>query len=354
MVRLKSTASNAALLMASTVFALLVVEALGRWFSDWPEATFKRVQFMSKDTFRLTNSMVVTYSPDRTLRVVAVYGDATEFDVKMRTNNLGYLDTVDYPIYNTNQSIPRIAIVGDSFTAGFHGGDPWVIQLRQSLSDGLEIYNLGIGATGIPQFVDRIIDFSGEFEIDHIYIVTISHDFFRFRWRPIEYDGRLYFCEIKTNLDDCLRHKSRIVLIGQDDKEANFVDWAEALYPSEGAVSIGSYLSRNTYLGMMLAGNTNSLTFPKKVPRATVDSLDKLSGRFGAERITVMHVPQKEEAAAGKYFFDAKEFLQRWDFTYVNGLHACAFKKQDYFRRDPHLNSEGYKKLLNCVSGILR
>ena len=90
--------------------------------------------------------------PNESVRTVAIYTGRIEYDVKYQTNNMGFIDHKDY---DKNQPIERsIAFVGDSFTAGYHGGTPWVPGLRDKLAhdNDLEIYNLGVDGTGIIHF----------------------------------------------------------------------------------------------------------------------------------------------------------------------------------------------------------
>jgi hypothetical protein len=53
------------------------------------------------------------------------------YDVRFTTNDLGFIDHEDYSSDGDRPAdAPRLVFVGDSYTAGFHGGTPWVPALR--------------------------------------------------------------------------------------------------------------------------------------------------------------------------------------------------------------------------------
>jgi len=70
------------------------------------------------------------------------------------------------------------AFVGGSFTAGFHGGKPWVPALRKDMqADNTEIYNLGASGTGVEHLYRLLKSVEKELKITHILILAISDDF---------------------------------------------------------------------------------------------------------------------------------------------------------------------------------
>jgi hypothetical protein len=72
---------------------------------------------------------------------------------------------------------PRYAFVGDSFTAGFHGGTPWAPALRdraRRANPDLQIYNLGVSGTGFEHFSRLLKSFATEVDFSDIVILAIS------------------------------------------------------------------------------------------------------------------------------------------------------------------------------------
>jgi hypothetical protein len=77
----------------------------------------------------------------------------------------------------------RVFFVGDSFVEGFMSTDddtiPRVFE-RAARSDGidLEAWNLGVGATGLPEYVSLIQDAVPAFDPDEIIVVLYANDLF--------------------------------------------------------------------------------------------------------------------------------------------------------------------------------
>jgi hypothetical protein len=108
--------------------------------------------------------------------------------VRFRTNDLGFIDHEDYLVPGQSRAdAPRYAFVGDSFTAGFHGGTPWVPALRdraRKTNPDLQIYNLGVSGTGFDHFGRLLKSFATDVDFSEIVILAISDDFERPFWPP--------------------------------------------------------------------------------------------------------------------------------------------------------------------------
>ena len=86
----------------------------------------------SSQTFQLDSNGAVRFEPNKDIRSVSVFNTKIEYDIRFSTNNLGFIDDKDYK-YEKDPDKKYYALVGDSFTAGFHGGEPWVPTLRDNI-----------------------------------------------------------------------------------------------------------------------------------------------------------------------------------------------------------------------------
>jgi hypothetical protein len=193
----------------------MMVEAVGRLVWGVEVRVDDRVLFFSPGAWRADPAGAIRYAPDREIRTAALYGSRVEYDVRFTTNDLGFIDVRDYGTRATRERAGGIAIVGDSFTAGFHGGNPWVPRLAERARrarPAARVYNLGVGATGIGDFRRLLKSVQGQIEFDRIAIVLISDDVTRPQWRPLEHEGRLHLCRVEDAPSKCASSRSRILL----------------------------------------------------------------------------------------------------------------------------------------------
>ena len=117
---LTNAAINIAILLISTLTTLLVAEFYVR--ENFPFFSSNRFLFFSERAFVQHADGFVHFAPATMIRSVAIYDGRAQFDVTFKTNNMGFVDTRDYPVSPGAKN--RFAFVGDSFTAGYHGGAP--------------------------------------------------------------------------------------------------------------------------------------------------------------------------------------------------------------------------------------
>lgn len=132
--------------------------------------------------------------------------DVSVYATNVLTNNDGMVGTIDVPLEKGEREY-RIALIGDSFTAGVFNDHPWsgVLQslldddadLRATLNvDRITVLNFGLEAIGMEQFDDVYAYRAAEYDPDMVIVSFISDDLRRrFLWEgvtQIEQDGRTW------------------------------------------------------------------------------------------------------------------------------------------------------------------
>src|SRR5262249_51748559 len=152
-----------------------------------------------------------------------------EYDVRFRTNDLGLAD--DRP-YRAPSAVPperRWAFVGDSFTAGYHGGAPWIPRLRAraaALGAPVEIYDLGVSGAGFANFLPLLERAERELDFRRVAILFLSDDLARDAWRPVVAGGRVSICPAEGEGARWPCEPTRILVL--EDREAGPAQMREA------------------------------------------------------------------------------------------------------------------------------
>lgn len=122
------------------------------------------------------------------------------------TNNDGLVATRDVTLEKAADEY-RIALIGDSFTAGVFSDNPWARELQSLLDEdealktalGVEqitVLNFGLEAIGVEQFDDVYLSRAMAYEPDMALVNFISDDVRRrFLWEgvtQVEWEGRSY------------------------------------------------------------------------------------------------------------------------------------------------------------------
>ena len=145
------------------------------------------------DFYHANSDGVFTWPPDRQIRYAKMHGDRVEFDVFFRSNDLGLVDDENYA--EPPGSALRVALVGDSFTAGYHGGRPWVPALREGMAgEDVALYNLGVGGAGFVQFERLLESASKKVRFTDVVLVVISDDLLRPSWYLDVHGDEARFC----------------------------------------------------------------------------------------------------------------------------------------------------------------
>jgi len=342
---------NSVLVLFFCAIGLAVVEMGARLMLGAPKQT-AGVLFFSAEVFQNTSTGTVRFSPGREFRAISVFGDEVEFDVRFKTNNLGLVDQQNYPLAENPRNI---AIVGDSFTAGYHGGDPWVAGLRGKVENA-NFYNLGITGAGFVQFDRLQSDLAGKLGLSETLIVAISSDVKRKPWRTVKHEGRLFFCATETETSDCLKQNSSVYTLDGNETEADIFATAKAHTEKYQKPGLRRYLSRHTHVGKIFHSRTWRKRSKKldvePVAEIAVNALKHMKNRLG-NSLTLLHLPERREVEAGTYSTDLKTLAESLNIRFVSGLKTCEMSAGDYYPRDSHPNQTGYGKIQNCVANIL-
>ena len=129
-IKISNWIANIGLFLFSLTTILVIGEISVRFF-DLTHIE-ERAWLFSSQTFQLDQNGAVRYQPNKKIRTIAVYNNKIEYDVHFNTNNLGFVDDKDYE-YENALNKKYYAFVGDSFTAGYHGSEPWIPKLRRNL-----------------------------------------------------------------------------------------------------------------------------------------------------------------------------------------------------------------------------
>lgn len=329
-----------------------------------PAWTDRRVVFFSTETWQRDAMGAMRYKPSTTIRTVAIYGDRVEYDARFPVNNLGFVDRIDYGVETDDREQDHIAFVGDSFTAGFHGSDPWVPRLRdraRELQPGIQIYNLGIGAVGVHDFTRLAKSASEELNFQKIVFLLLTNDLYRRQWLPVERDGFLYLCPENPRGKACPSGRSRILVLPDNDLSIeellSIIEERKLIAPVEGVVD---WWTRNTFIG----SNFRPLLFhdlrvkpPKPKPAALekylVRWLREIQIEFRDKEVVLIHLPTKADVLQGHFDIDVASQARSFGIEYISLLERCDFGIDDFYPIDGHPNDRGYQKFLECVGAAL-
>ena len=337
--------------------AVAIVEVGARVALGAPIGDSERLLFTSRNTWA-TSRAAVHYASNAEIRSGAIYGEHIAYDVRYRTNDLGLVDHQRYRAPSVVPVSSRWAFVGDSFTAGVHGGDPWVPRLRDELRRTgtlLEIYNLGVGGTGFSQFLPTLAWASRELEFGNVAILFISDDLTRQPWRPIEHQGRIILCPKGAEVAACREADSRIFTLEPDDVlgTASLIELARARGLLRNTSSPREWFARHSWIA-----NASLRTLAGREAEAT-GSVDfssffaKLDERHAGRKIVFVHIPERKEVNRGSYRIDVSETIRAAGFEFIPLLGRCGFERADYLRVDRHFNAKGYRVLSDCVRDVL-
>ncbi len=289
-----------------------------------------------------------------------MFYDKIEYDVRFDTNNLGFVDDKDY-VYEALADKKYYAFVGDSFTAGFHGGAAWIPKLRNKLQDtNVEIYNLGISATGIKQ-VYRVLQSTNEqLNFTHIVILAISDDFGRATWYPLVASSEIRLCRENTIASACMKNRSKARIIHPDASSEEILEIADQVI-SDGRAraeknknqrdGIRGFLKRSELLVLAVKMMRRSLINREK---QGLEALRNIRETFPSVDIHFIHLPQKGEILNGDYTYsNVGQDIEEIGITYFSALTECDWRQDMFFENDGHPNNIGYDNIEKCVANYL-
>jgi lysophospholipase L1-like esterase len=360
------------LLLASVVVSLVAGEFLLRAATGPPSRSTTNLLMLTPSYYQVDDAGAIRHRANETLRIVTIFDQHVEFDTTLPSNDLGFIDSENY----TRQSgepmaSERYALVGDSFTEGF-GVGPWVPRLRDRLRASgrdVEIYNLGVAGAGFQQF-ERLLDsVSDELTFTHVVILAISNDFYRPLWTPVFAEDGLRLC--RGEGASACPQRQPIALIGIDDSDAQILERAHGMTAKLAAddtedadpgwrrlarrsrlLTEGWRAPRRIYQRLRPEAKTHDpgdMEDPRELD-ANLKALAAIRSRLRGASLQVVHLPEKEEVATGRYKLDAEALVEELGIPYVAALNRCQWSMSMFFPRDGHPNKTGYENIANCLA----
>jgi len=356
--RLKKAAALAALLLASTVLSLVVAEGLARVLSPFPEK-YDRLWMLGSPTFQTDHGGAVRYVPNQTVRSVMIEDGNIVYDVRFPTNDLGFIDHEDYSSDGERPTnARRLVFVGDSYTAGFHGGAPWVPALRDDArraDPDLAIYNLGVSGSGFEQFFRLVQSASAELAFSEIVILAISDDFWRVFWTPLATDDAIRFCAEDKPPPVCLATVSPVARVFDPALDPTQLRAFAARFrggQKKGPPRPRDRLIDNSRLAALLYRHYRRF----KLQRLSSESLEHLADlrkAFPDKTMRFIHLPSMRELGQGDYDLHPKDDLTEMGIQYFPAMTVCDWPEGMFIPEDGHPNAIGYAAISNCVGNHL-
>lgn len=336
---------NGGLVVGSLLLSLLLAELICRMLTGDGEA---RVLYYSPQAMIAGPEGAVHYRPSSRVRSKAVYGGIAEYEVSAPINDLGYIDSVDYHRVSADRAV---AVVGDSLTAGYHGGEPWVPKLRAAPElKGRAVYNLGMEGVGTRTFLANLRRAERRLAFDTVLMVGIGPDFTRVPWHPVERGGLMWLCPSDQSEEDCLATPT----------DLRILDFATpSIDASAGSPRLSlSYRLRQVVRAIFPSLSTlqrnlrTSIQLKAEIPDAARRDFADFRQWGGNRTLVFLHVPLREETERRSFLTPLREIAEAHGIRYVSGL-DCGFTPKDYFPRDGHPNAAGYDRLRACAAAAL-
>ena len=93
--------------------------------------------------------------------------------------------------------------------------------------------------------------------------------------------------------------------------------------------------------------------YNKGALRRSLASLQRVIETHRDKPVKVIHLPKKEEVAAGGYSVDLRREIEALDASYLSALDECDWSAEMYHTNDGHPNALGYSNISRCVSRLL-
>ena len=375
------TSTNIKIAIIATVLSFLLAELSLRLFNLIIEADTEknRLRYFWSDNYLISSSNnAIIAKPNWNIRERATCNGDIEFDVSFETNNLGFIDSDDYP--GEGKFERYVGLVGDSYTAGT-GAGPWIPYLRDKINSNgndIQLYNFGFVAAGVEQFVRLLEEYAPRLPISDLVILVISDDFERKPWRPLSDDKGIWLCEESLSEKSCMSRKPYIGLVDfnfdnrrlskhvvREAKKNQLKKTIErsAVHSKDSSESnlflrIASFVMRKSkVLGLVnrfrhkflieSSGRLNKK--PSEVFISNLRSLERLITILKVEDIRVVQFPSKNEVYAGKYDVALSEYIKDIGIPYTNLWKECSFSLDMFHDCDHHFTKKGYRQFADCI-----
>jgi hypothetical protein len=335
------------------MLSLVLAEGLARVLSPFPEK-YDRLWMLGSPTFQTDYGGAVRYVPNQTVRSVILEGGDIVYDVRFHTNDLGFIDHEDYSSDGERPAdARRLVFVGDSYTAGFHGGTPWVPALRDEArraDPDLAIYNLGVSGSGFEQFYRLVQSASAQLDFSEIVILAISDDFWRVFWTPLATDDAIRFCAEDKAPPVCLATVSPVARIFDPAlDQSQLRAFAARGGQKKRAPRLRDRLIDDSRLAALLHQHYRRFKL-QLLSSKSLSRLADLRKAFPNKTIRFIHLPSMRELGQGDYDLHLKDDITEMGIEYFPAMTACDWPEGMFIPEDGHPNAIGYAAISNCVA----
>ena len=349
--------------------AFLGGEVLARWLVA-AEPAFS-YQFLSSTLYESDSTGAVRHIPNTEFRIVFVHNDAVEYDERYHVNNLGFVDDRDYPTLPASVPARRYAFVGDAFVAGI-GADPWVPRLRERLQAAgqlVDMYSLGVGGSSVQHFATLLRSAGRELKLTDLVLMPGSNNFLRPHWVPVVTGSEIRFCR-PDGIETCLARRRPFLMAGFDEPRERILNRTRELTAQATAdtapVPMWKRVARHSVFAREARDGARRLyrawrpapydPFDMEDARELPQSLNALAAiraEFPGLPIHLVHFPQKDEIASGRYNLDIGQRVEGLGINYFPALSSCTWTRDMYFPNDGHPSARGYENMSGCVARYL-
>ncbi|MBE9175723.1 SGNH/GDSL hydrolase family protein [Synechocystis salina LEGE 06155] len=367
--KITKISQNIALIFASIAFSLVMAEIVLRLTNLGKYSLYDRTLFFTAPSLVQGKDQTVKYEPKTNIRSVAIYGDQVDYDITYGTNNLGFVDNVDYDFNSV--STKKIVFIGDSFTAGDGSNYRWVSELRKILNfPDTNFYNFGVTGTGVKHFQRLLANIKDTAHFNEINIMVIGNDFFRSLWYPVVQGQALWFC-YQENAQDCVeKYPPVIYTADKNESQTELIYRAKQLYETKSLpeqskpnffqqlrlynlmcdlYSLGKKTSSSLNLCPHLRFAQANEYDKNELYKDSLATLQEIKNSFPDAIIRVVHIPEKGETFNNKYSLEIRNDIKQIGLEYVPLLEICPWNRDMYHKHDAHFNDLGYRNLTNCI-----
>jgi hypothetical protein len=366
------------ILLVSLIISLGAAELVVRSVFSRITAT-DRFLMWSEPLFRLESSGAIHYKENDRIREAAVFFGQVEYDIQFPTNNLGFVDTENYPAPGNATGKRRdIVVLGDSFSTGA-GGGAWLHQLRDSLRarmPELNLYNLAFCGAGIQHFQKNLVHYAPLLRPTELLIIAISNDFHRLYWSPLQNEHEIRMCPEGESEEICKKRFPFASITTRDgDASALLAEaharrmaqtawfqnqYAEITFPLNVLVQYSqvaemAYRYTNKEPLFALAEHQQELGQSIKdfAEKKNIEALTSIRTQFPDLPITFLHLPERGEVIRKQYDIDLHDTIEKLSIKYVPALQQCDWGESDFLPHDTHPNQNGYKRVARCLEMLL-
>jgi hypothetical protein len=333
------------------LFCHFFVPSVGHSIYEWE----RRVMFFDgAGSIFQNHGAVFTYTPHNDIRSIGIYFSDQNFDVeydyRFRTNNLGLVQDAD-----VEPGRSSLLVLGDSFTEG-QGAAPWFRQLvTQTGQLPYQLINGGLLGTGFAQWnlLDRYLA-TNKINTKKLLVLFISDDY------------RRAVGNIRQEVASCLDTLSAcsdrdIYMMYRLPPAQDLPLWVDRIRTQRSAIRGAAGRAKELARTLLPATHQIYRFLKAKFSRNAIEdpasrvAIAELVQRYGAENVTFVHLPQKDETSGpNEIGRAARSAIEAVGGKLYDGFELCGLTQADYHVHDGHPNAQGYGKIARCVAPIVR